>query len=736
MYSDFYDPKNLMIGTMIKHFYLVLFFCLTAGLSTAQLQKGYLFRDTRMDAEKRIENLISLMTLEEKINAFGGGGVTRLGVPGAGSVEAIHGIVLGGPAWDEKQRGPKQYTTVFPQGYGLGATWDTHLLKQVAVYMSYEARFLFQNPHYKKGGIILWTPNADLGRDIRWGRTEECYGEDPYLTGELVAAKVRGLQGDHPRYWRTASLMKHFLANSHEFGRTETSSDFDDALFREYYAYPFYKGILAGSNALMTAYNASNGIPCTYHPVLKDVLQKEWKFNGIILTDGGAFQQLKTTHKRFDLLEDAAGACIRAGTTRFLDDYKAALTKAIEKGIVTEKELETNIRGNLRVMLKLGLLDDSTDNPYSKIGLTDTVAPWTKQETKDFVRKVAAKSVVLLKNEGRALPLRTDNLKRIAVIGNRADEVIEDWYSGTPAYKVSALQGIRNAVAGMGIEIKYARNDKMDEASKAAAWADVAIVCVGNEPTCSPEWTTAPWGKSVIAGEGREDVDRTAITLEQEDLIKIVNKANPNTVVALISSFPYAIEWTQANVPAIVHITQSCQELGNGLADVIFGKVNPAGRTTQTWVKSIDQLPPMLDYNIRNGRTYMYFGEEPLYPFGHGLSYSSFEYSDLNYKVKKKNKSFEISVSLDVSNTGSLPGDEVVQLYVKLPGDDARQRLRGFCREHLIPGEKKRFNFTLLKEDLQRWDVYKRQFYGPDETFEIFVGASSADIRLSQKINL
>jgi len=716
----------------MRRIFLSVAFCLFMFVVQAQKQSSYPFQNPKLSTEKRIENLVSLMTLDEKISAYGGGGVSRLGVHGAGSVEAIHGIVLGGPAWDEKQRGPKQPTTVFPQGYGLGETWDTELLYKVAEYMSYEARYLFQNPKYKKAGLILWAPNADLGRDIRWGRTEECYGEDALLTGELTAAMVRGLQGNDPNYWRTASLMKHFLANSNEFGRAETSSNFDEALFREYYAYPFHKGIKAGANALMTAYNAYNGIPCTIHPILKNILQKEWKFDGMIITDGGAFQQLKNTHKTFANLEDAAKACINAGTTRFLDDYKTALTNAVKNGLVTEKELEPNIKGNLRVMLKLGMMDTSDKNPYSKIGLTDTVAPWTKQETKDFVRLVANKSVVLLKNDKQILPLNKQQIRRIAVIGNRADEVIEDWYSGTPAYKVSALQGIKNAVAGTGIEVRYARTDKMDEATKAAAWADVAIVCVGNEPTCSPDWGTAPWGKSVIAGEGREDVDRTAITLEQEDLIKVVYKANPKTVVTLISSFPYAINWTQEHVPAILHITQSCQELGNAVADVIFGDYTPAGRTTQTWVSSIEQLPTMLDYNIRNGRTYMYCKEKPLYPFGFGLSYTTFKYSNLQIKNNIAKPNGKVEVTVDVENTGNRNGEEVVQLYVKYENDKAAKRLKGFSRTSIAKGEKKTVNITVDAEDLKLWNIDLNTFEMPKGEMEFQVGSSSEDVRLKE----
>ena len=703
----------------------------------AQSPYKYLFRNPDLTDEERLSNLLSLMTFDEKINAFGGAGVPRLGVSTAGSIEAIHGVVLGGPAWDEKTRGPKQPTTIFPQGYGLGETWDAELIKKVADHIAYEARYLYQSPKYRKGGLVLWSPNADLGRDIRWGRTEECYGEDPYLVGELVVSFVKGLQGDHPVYWKTASLMKHFLANSNEYGRTETSSNFDETLFREYYAYPFWKGIAkGGSNALMTAYNAYNNIPCTIHPVLKDVLKKEWGFTGMIITDAGAFRQLVSTHKQFNNLEDAARACIKAGIVRFLDDYRVPLLNACRQGLVTEAELDENIKGSYRVFLKLGLLDESDNNPYKDIGVKDTLDPWLKQETKDFVRLVANKSVVLLKNEKEILPLNKSVVKKIAVIGNRADAVIEDWYSGTLPYKITPLEGIRNAVAGQPTEVRYAKDDRKGEAQQLAHWADVVIVCTGNEPTGSPEWGAAPWGKSAISADGREDVDRGSLQLEQEDLIRLVHKANPHTVVVLISSFPYAINWTQAHVPAIIHLTQSCQEMGNAVADVLFGTYNPAGRTTQTWLTGIDELPHMLDYNIRNGRTYMYYKGKPLYPFGFGLSYTTFRYTNLKISQDALRQGSVLEVSVDIQNTGRCDGEEVVQLYVNLPDDDTLMRLKGFRRVALKQGEMQTVKLTLSASDVSRWDVAGHAFKLPKGKMSINIGTSSADIRLKGSVRL
>jgi beta-glucosidase len=400
---------------------------------------------------------------------------------------------------------------------------------------------------------------------------------------------------------------------------------------------------------------------------------------------------------------------------------------------LTEKDIDNAIRGNFYVALRLGLLDaDQTKTPYAGIGVTDTLAPWTKPETKAFVRAVTAKSVVLLKNSTNLLPLDKTKLKSVAVIGPRANEVLFDWYSGTPAYAVTVLQGIKNAV-GPGIEVFFAPSNEMDKATIAARKADVAIVCVGNHPY----GTDARWLVSPVPSDGREAVDRKALTLEQEDLVKLVNQANPNTVMVLVSNFPFAINWSQDNVPAILHITNNSQELGNGLADVIFGNVNPAGRTTQTWVKSITDLPPMMDYDIRHGRTYQYFNGNALYPFGFGLSYSTFDYSGL--KTSASILSDSIVVSVNVKNTGIRDGDEVVQVYVSYPDSKVERplkQLKGFNRVFIRSGETRTVTIQLKAEDIAYWNVQKHAFTVEPGKLKLMLGSSSSDIRAMKVIQV
>ena len=722
----------MKISTSLRCFVFTSFILCTL-LAGAQ---EYPFQNTQLSDDERIENLISLMTLEEKINHLFPflPAIPRLGVKGTRTVEGLHGVALSGPAnWAVKGKGAAP-TTTFPQAYGLAQTWDPELHRKLADWEAYEVRYLAQNQNFKSAGLIVFAPNADLGRDIRWGRTEECYGEDAFLAGVMATAYVRGLQGDDPKYWKTASLMKHFLANSNENNRFINSSNFDDRLFREYYGYAFWKGITeGGSRAYMAAYNKYNGIPCTVHPVLREVTVEEWGQDGIICTDGGAFTHLVNSHKYFPDFPEAAAACIQAGINMFLDQYKPALNEALDRGLTSEEEIDRNLTGVLRVMLRLGLLDDDPGNPYTGIGIEDTVRPWTLQEARDLARRATTESVVLMKNEG-LLPLQPDKLGSIAVIGPSADKVISDWYSGTPPYRVTVLDGIRNAV-GDRVTINYAASNKADSAVIAARESDVAIVCIGNHPLSYG----LGWGQNYVASDGREEVDRQAISLEQEDLVRLVRAVNPNTVLVLVSSFPYAIPWSKEHVPSILHITQSSQELGNGLADIIFGKVSPAGRLVQTWTSSIDQLPPILDYNIRNGRTFMYDPHKPLFAFGHGLSYTTFEYSGLDLGQASLAEGEVREITLEVKNTGDVDSDEVVQLYVRHPNSEVARpnlALKGFKRIHIPAGESRKVILPLDADELRYWSEADHAFVLEKEEVEVMIGASSDDIRLKGNLEI
>lgn len=690
---------------------------------------AYLFQDADLPDEQRLDNLLGLLTTAEKVACLGTvPDVPRLGIKGSDHVEGLHGLALGGPGkWGGDDPIP---TTTFPQAIGLAQTWDPELVQKLAALEGREARRAF---HAKgRGGLVIRAPNADLARDPRWGRTEESYGEDPFLAGRLATAFVRGLQGDHPKYWQTAALLKHFLANQNEDGRDRTSSNFDERLFHEYYSVPFREAMRGGgARAFMAAYNSYNGVPCTIHPVLRDVTMKQWEQEPIICTDAGALGNLVTSQKVFPELASAAAAAVRAGISQFLDRFQRPVEDALARGLLTEADLDQAVRRNFRVMLRLGLLDPPERVPYAQVEPRD--AGWEAAQNATLVREATRASIVLLKNQGGLLPLRPERLKSLALIGHRAEEVLLDWYSGTPPYTISPRAGIEAHLGGR-VRVDFAADDSDGRAVELARTADVAVVCVGNHPTGD-----AGWGKVRLPSYGKEAVDRQSITLEDEALVQAVQRANPRTVLVLISSFPYAINWSQERVPAIVQLTHSSQEQGHALADVLFGDYNPAGRLVQTWPRSLDDVPPLLEYDLRRGHTYLYSSKKPLYPFGFGLSYTRFAYSSLNASSRTLDRDGKLTIGVDVKNVGGRAGEEVVQLYVRRPASAIQrplQELKGFSRVAIEPGAKRRVEFLLDAAALAHWDTSLGRFAVEPGPLEVRIGKSSADTPLTMMLTV
>jgi beta-glucosidase len=487
-----------------------------------------------------------------------------------------------------------------------------------------------------------------------------------------------------------------------------------------------------GARAYMAAYNAHNGTPCTTHPVLAAVTRAEWHHDGIACTDAHALQFLVSAHRAYPDLYQAAAAAVHAGITQFLGDYADSVRGAVERGLLGEADIDRAIRANFRVMIRLGLLDPPALVPYAVVG-DGAEEPWFSDEHRSVVLRATRKSIVLLKNDGGLLPLDRGALGSIAVVGPLADRVLIDWYSGTPPYMVSPLEGIRARV-GRGAAIRAVTNNDDSDAVRAARECEVCIVCVGNHPTGD-----GPWAEVARPSYGKEAVDRRSLELEDEALVRRVVAANPRTIVVLLTSFPYSIAWTQDHVPAIVHLTHNSQELGHALADVLFGDFNPAGRLVQTWPRSVDQLPPMTDYDIRRGRTYRYFEGEPLYPFGHGLSYTNFRYADLRVSADSVPAEGGILVTADVQNAGDRAGEEVVQLYARPVGGGSRrprQALGGFRRVHLEPGETKSIEMAFSARQAARWDENERRFVVDEGELELLVGGSSAILPLRKVVTV
>ena len=726
---------------------IAIMLCLIACSSGAVMaqQPAYPFKDTSLAMEKRIDNLLSLMTIDEKIDCLGTiTAVPRLGVMSFGASEGIHGVV------QREARGKRQpiTTTQFPQPPGMGASWDPDLVREAAGVEGYEARFITQTAKYDRQILMLWGPQSDLGRDPRWGRSEEVYGEDPFLNGTMAVAFSKGLQGDDPKYWQAAALLKHFLANENENNRNGSSSDFDDRLFWEYYSVPFRMAFVdGGAKAVMASYNAWNGTAMAVNPILKSIVRDQWGVE-VISSDGGAVKLLVDPRHLFPDQKAAVVACLKAGINQFLDVYKDETKAALKDGAITEAEIDGLLRPKFRVTIRLGLLDPPEMVAYSKI--KDSPEPWNTDKDRDVSKQLALESVVLLKNENNILPLDKSKIKSIAVIGPLADQVHWDWYGGTPPYAITPLQGIKDLV-GPNVKVNYAAYDTQageDDAMKAASQSDVAVVVIGNDPTCGDEahsWYNSPGNGGgitlpcTVQSDGREGRDRESIDLAQEQIVKQVFIKNPKTVVMLISSFPIAINWTEANVPAIMTMAHASQDEGTALAKVLFGEYNPGGHLVATWPKSVDQLPPSMDYNIRDGYTYMYFKSEPLFPFGYGLSYTTFKYSNLRTSSPQLAKDGTVTVSVDVTNSGSRAGDAVVQMYVEHLGSKvvrAREELKGFKRVNIQPGETKTVEIPLKASSLAWWDQKLPGFRVEAEQVRVMVGNSSSDTEASATVRV
>lgn len=712
------------------------------AISAQQTQQyKYPFQNPSLPAARRIDNIVSLMTTDEKIDFLSTDtSIKRLDIPSFGSSEGIHGVVqrerVGGP-----YAHPAIPTTQFPQPPGMGATWDPAIVRAAAGVEGHEARFITQTAKYHHPMLMLWGPQSDLARDPRWGRSEEVYGEDPFLNGTMVTAFIHGLQGDDPHYWQAASLMKHFLANSNENNRTKTSSDFDQRLFWEYYSVPFRMGFLdGGGTGVMASYNGWNGTHMAVNPVMKSVVIDKWGAD-VVSSDGGAVRALVKDSHSFPDQQAAVVACLKNGINQFLDTYKDETHAALKAGTITVADLDPLVRRKLYVTLKLGLLDPPSMVPYSTV--KDSPEPWNTEADRAVSKKIALESIVLLKNQSNTLPLDKQTLKSIAVIGPLANSVHWDWYGGTPPYAITPLEGIQKAV-GPETQVLYAESELHNAAVDAARKAQVAVVFVGNDPTCGPDmahdWTGNGTLPCTVPSDGREGRDRESIDLgQQEQLVKQVYDVNPHTIVVLISSFPFAINWTQANVPAILHMAHASQDEGTALAEVLFGDYNPGGHLTTTWPRSLDQLPAMMDYNIRDGRTYMYFKGQPLYPFGFGLSYTTFKLSNLKPSSTRIAKDGTVNVAVDVTNAGARTGDEVVQLYVQHLGSKVsrpREELRGFKRITLQPNETKTVEIPLRAEDLAYWNEQEQKFVVESEPVKLLVGDSSADLKLSATVQV
>ncbi len=788
------------------------------------------------DPAARAADLLAQLSVAEKI-AFlhqHQPAVERLGLAAFHTgCEALHGVAWIGRA------------TVFPQAVGLGATWDRALLRRIGEAVSTEVRAFRQDPgaaersgvaeKHKMVSLNVWAPVVNLLRDPRWGRNEEGYSEDPYATAELATAYCRGLRGDDPAIWRTAPVLKHFLAYNVETGRDVMNMDVPPRVLHEYELPAFHGPISAGVVAgVMPAYNLTNGIPNHVHPLINQTL-RVWQQDLVVCSDAQAPSNLVESEKFFPTHAESHAAALNAGVDSYTDNDEDSrptikrFTAALEQGLITEADIDAAVGRLLAMRARTGEFDPASD-PYAGIRADVIACP----EHNALALEAARAAIVLLKNENATLPLAEGG--SLAVIGHLGSRVLTDWYSGRLPYAVSIADGLRqrfgdeavtavdgadvvnlragtalfgpfrlqdwgtsvqcpvpvhtfqsvdngryltltgegdtevapvaetpdgwfvkelwelHPAAGGGVVIRanadhsrqYVRvadgerlvadaetaeqatrftldvvTDGLHEAMAAAVQARHALVVLGNDPHIN----------------GRETVDRDRLTLppSQEALLRAVHEANPNTTLVLVSSYPYAIDWAAEHVPAIVWTAHGGQEQGNAVADVLIGAHNPAGRLPQTWYASDADLPAPDDYDvIGSGWTYQYSRRHHLFAFGHGLSYTAFEYGEPALTVGGDSlRALTITAEVAITNSGATAGEEVVQLYSHAPDASVPtplRRLQGFERIALRPGESRTVRFDVPAERLAHWSPERNAYHREPGTYVFALGRSSADL--------
>lgn len=832
--------------------------------------------NNKLEIEKRLDYLINELTIEEKITCLTTGcpDIERLGIKASFmGGEAAHGIEA---RHDQAfNAGTPEPTTSFTQPVGMSGSFDRELIRECGRAVGEEARALFTRNG--RGGLCRWAPTVDMERDPRWGRTEEAYGEDPYLTGEMASAYIQGMKGNHPFYIQCGATLKHFYANNVEKDRIKISSSLDMRNKYEYYLEPFRKAIQeGGAEAVMTSYNEINGIPAIVNTEVKEILKDTYGLPGHVVCDGGDFQQTVNDHKYFETHAETMAYGLKAGVDCFTDNgaaVYAAAREALTKGLITEEDIDRSVRNSFRTRIRLGFFDGEGDCPYTGMGEEYI----NNEEHRKLSAQMAEEAVVLLKNEGGLLPLKPEETKSLAVIGPLADVWYKDWYCGIPPYAVTALGGIKKnfpetAISyesglsdifltckgkyiGLDKENRLCLTDKehaeifrftdwgcgsttlravsngkfvtLEEGSylikadkeETFAWfvreswnfteagtgsADIFtsdkearyflnswngrkvtidengyLAVIKTQPPVTGEMDDEKLNRKchavfegepavfgmeivtdgirdaveaasksekavIVAGSNpvinsKEEIDRSTLALPpfQQRLIEEVFAVNPNTIVVIVSNYPYSICKLQEEIPGILFTPSGSQELGTGIADVLSGRVSPAARLPMTWYRRDEDLPDINDYDIIQGkRTYQYFDKEVLYPFGYGLSYSEFSYGPLLAEKEEEG----IKLKLSVTNTGKVTADEVVQLYVHKESSRVKQpisQLKGFERvKNLKPGETREVSFFIKLRDLKYYDVITKTMKLESSIYTFMAGASSKDIRQQASVSI
>ncbi|MEO8607215.1 MAG: glycoside hydrolase family 3 C-terminal domain-containing protein [Chloroflexota bacterium] len=697
-----------------------------------------LYLDTTQPVDARVDDLVSRMTLEEKVSQMGSTApaIARLNVPAYNWWnEGLHGVGRAGIA------------TVFPQAIGIASTWNPDLVQRMANVISDEGRAkhheaVRQEIYDVYTGLTFWSPNINIFRDPRWGRGQETYGEDPYLTGRLGVGFVRGLQGDDPKYFKTVATAKHFAVHSgpeaqrHYFNSVVSERD----LHMTYL--PAFKALMTEAKAysIMGAYNEVNGEACCASPyLLQKTLREEWGFEGYVVSDCGAISDIYANHILVKTPAEAAALAVKAGCdlecceTYGIECTYTELPQAVKDGLLSEDDITRAVSRLFTARFRLGMFDPPEMVAYSQIpySVVDSA------EHRQLALEVAQQSLVLLKNQDNLLPLDASQLKSIAVIGPNADEtlVLTGNYMGTPADPISVLAGIR--AAAPDTEITYAKGsaivgnsqDGIAEAVDAASKAQVAVMVMGLSQEMEGEEGQQEGNPPGIVSRGDRTISLKLPPIQQQ-LLEAVYATGTPVVLVLINGSMVSIEWADENIPAILEAWYPGQAGGTAVANALFGQYNPGGRLPVTFYRSPKDLPAFENYSMDN-RTYRYFTGDPLYQFGYGLSYTTFAYRNLKIASENIAVGESVSLTVEVENTGKVAGDEVVQLYlqdVEASSPVPQIQLQGLNRIHLAAGEKQTVQFTITQDQMSFYDDAAGWTLQPGD-FRFWVGGQQPDLK-------
>lgn len=653
------------------------------------------YKNEELSFEERANDLVNCMTIEECASQMlhEAGYLKRLGIKAYNWWnEALHGAARSG------------MSTVFPQAIGMAATFDEELLEKVADVAATEGRGKYNTfQKYEDYGIYkgltFWSPNVNIFRDPRWGRGQETYGEDPYLTGKLGAAFVRGLQGKDPKYLKTAACAKHFAVHSgpegkrHEFNAVASKKDMEETYL------PAFKDLVdAGVEGFMGAYNRTNGEPCCGSKTLiKDLLREQWHFSGYFTSDCWAIADFHLHHGVTSTPLQSVALALKNGCDLNCGNTYAYILQALQEGLITEEEIRTSCTRLMKTRMKLGMFDKET--PFDSIDYTVIDC----KEHQELNLEIARKSLVLLKNN-HILPLKKENLKNVAVIGPNANSItaLNGNYHGTANQYHTVLEAVRAALPG--VRVNYSKGchlyeekledpgysgDCLSEVKAQTDLADIVILVVGMDETIE--------GEEILGKEGfTGDKKDLLLPKGQRDLIKTV--CERNTPVVLINMTGSAIDFAEGcNADAIIQAWYPGAMGGKAISDLIFGEYSPSGKLPITFYRNDNYLPDFEDYSMEN-RTYKFIKERPLYPFGYGLTYTSFIYTDPKTDKKVLKPGEDLCFKVNVKNTGERESDEVVQCYLRDQNASVRvpkHKLCGMVRVHLQPGEETEVTFTV-----------------------------------------